>query len=258
MTQPGLPDGPQRPDRPAEAEAEPSGPLPGGLREQYRAQLLDGLGGWSGTVIAAIPTVVFVVVNTLAGLRPAIAAAVGSALVLTAYRLVRRQSVQQALSGLFGVAIAVLIAARTGQARGYFLFGILTSFGYAAAFLATLVVRRPAVGIVWEFLDPSEQDPNAAGPVPWYRRTALRRAYDLATALAAVIFLARAIVQLALYHRNDTGWLAVARIAMGYPLTIAAIGFGFWAVKRARRTVAPSPAQPVQPAEAAEPTGPAD
>jgi Protein of unknown function (DUF3159) len=241
MTQPGQPDGPERP---VKADAETSGALPTGLREQYRAQLIDGLGGWSGTVIAAIPTVVFVVVNTLAGLRPAIVAAVGSALLLTGYRLVRRQSVQQALSGLFGVAIAVLIAARTGQARGYFLFGILTSFGYAAAFLVTLAIRRPAVGIVWEFLDPSPPESDAAAPVPWYRRTVLRRAYDLATALAAVIFLARAIVQLALYHRNDTGWLAVARIAMGYPLTIAAIGFGFWAVKRARRTVTADQAEP--------------
>jgi hypothetical protein len=246
MTQPGQPDGPERP---VEAAAEASEGLPVGLREQYRAQLLAGLGGWSGTVIAAIPTVVFVVVNTLAGLRPAIVAAVGSALLLTAYRLARRQSVQQALSGLLGVAIAVLIAARTGQARGYFLFGILTSFGYAAAFLVTLVIRRPAVGLVWEFLDPSPQDSTAVEPVAWYRRRTLRRAYDLATVLAAFIFLARATVQLALYHRNDTGWLAVARIAMGYPLTIAAIGFGFWAVRRARRVVMTDPTVPAAPAD---------
>ena len=38
-----------------------------GLREMYRKQLLDGLGGWSGTVIAAVPTVVFVVVNAIWG-----------------------------------------------------------------------------------------------------------------------------------------------------------------------------------------------
>jgi hypothetical protein len=214
-----------------------------GMREVYRAQLLAGFGGWSGTVIAAIPTIVFVIVNTIGGLREAIIAAVASAVVLTGYRLVRRQSVQQALSGLFGVAIAVLIAHHTGQARGYFLYGILTSFGYAAAFLVTLAIRRPVVGLVWEFVDPSPQPSASDGAEPvvsvaWYRRRPLLRAYDLATALAALIFLARAVVQLALYHRNDTGWLAVARIAMGYPLTIAVIGFGFWIVKRARRTVA--------------------
>lgn len=206
------------------------------LREQYRAQLIESFGGWTGTVIAAVPTVVFVVVNVLASLRPALVAAVASALLLAGYRLVRRQSVQQALSGLFGVAIAAFIAYRTGQARGYFLYGILTSFGYAAGCLITLAIRRPVVGLIWEFLDPSVT--AAAGPpVPWYRRRRLLLAYDLATALAALIFLARASVQLALYHRNDTGWLAVARIAMGYPLTGLAVLFGFWAVRRARHSI---------------------
>jgi hypothetical protein len=232
------------------ATGAPVGAAPGltGMREAYRTQLLDGLGGWTGTVIAAIPTVVFVIVNALSGLRAAIIAAVASALLLTAYRLVRRQSIQQALSGLFGVAIAALIAHHTGQARGYFLYGIWTSFAYAAVFVVTLVVRKPVVGLIWEFLDPSPPDvpppdgaaaaPATVPATPWYRRRPLLRAYDLATALAALIFLARGLVQLALYHRNDTGWLAVARIAMGYPLTIAAVGFGFWAVNRARRRVA--------------------
>lgn len=249
--------GPDREEPPPTVSigAAPTAPTaaPAGMREVYRTQLLDGLGGWTGTVIAAVPTVVFVAVNAFAGLRPALIAAVASALAFTGYRLARRQSVQQALSGLFGVAIAAFIAYRTGQARGYFLYGILTSFGYAAAFLATLAIRRPVVGLVWEFLDPSPQPQavavsGAAGeparptaPVAWFRRRGLLRAYDLATALAALIFLARAVVQLALYHRNDTGWLAVARIAMGYPLTIAAVGFGFWAVNRARRAAERQP-----------------
>jgi Protein of unknown function (DUF3159) len=45
-------------------------------------------------------------------------------------------------------------------------------------------------------------------------------------------------VQLALFRHNATGWLAVARIGMGYPLTVAALGFAFWVVRRARRQVA--------------------
>jgi hypothetical protein len=247
MTEP--PDLRPEPAATTEAVAEPDAPVaPAGMREAYRAQLLQGLGGWSGTVVAAVPTVVFVAVNSFAGLRPAIFAAVGSAVLLTGYRLVRRQSIQQALSGLFGVAIAVFIAYRTGQARNYFLFGIVTSFGYAAAFIVTLLVRRPVVGLIWEFLDPSPPAVSPAGtgpaaevPVAWYRRPRLRRAYDFATALAALIFLARGLVQLALFRDNATGWLAVARIAMGYPLTILAVGFGFWAVNRARRAAEPDP-----------------
>src|SRR5206468_3957819 len=91
-----------------------------GMREVYRQQFLASIGGWTGTVITAIPPVVFVIVNAATSLRWAIIAAVGSAVVLAAYRLVRRQSVQQALTGLLGVVIASAIAARTGEAKGYF------------------------------------------------------------------------------------------------------------------------------------------
>ncbi|MBN9618216.1 MAG: DUF3159 domain-containing protein, partial [Actinobacteria bacterium] len=52
------------------------------------------------------------------------------------------------------------------------------------------------------------------------------------------VFLARGIVQAVLYHRDATGWLAFARIAMSYPLFILAVGFSFWVVRRARRRLA--------------------
>lgn len=215
----------------------PTGPAPAqdvderrGVREVYRQQLLDSIGGWSGTVITAIPPVVFVVVNAASTLKWAIAAAVSSAVLLAGYRLVRRQPVQQALTGLFGVVIASAIAARTGEAKGYFLLGIWSSFVYAGAFAVSLLVRRPIIGLIWEFLDPTPGDDET----PWHRRGVLFYAYALATIGAGLVFLARGVVQLALFKQDATGWLAVARIAMGYPLYIAAIGFAFWIVRRAR------------------------
>ena len=220
---------PRRRDAAAPTSGTDESPAPGS-REFYRQQMLSSIGGWSGTVITAIPTVVFVAVNAVANLRWAIVAAVGSAFALAGYRLALRQSVQQGLTGLLGVVVASLIAARTGQAKGYFLLGIWSSFVYAGALAVTLVVRRPAVGLLWEFLDPTPHD----GTVPWYRRRRLLLAYTLATTAAALVFLARGIVQLALFEHNATGWLAVARIAMGYPLYIAAIGFALWVVRRAR------------------------
>ena len=205
------------------------------LRETVRQQLIASIGGWTGALITAIPTAVFIIVNVTASLRTAIFAAVGAALLLTGYRLVRRQSIQQALSGLFGVLIASIIAARTGQARGYFLFGIWTSFAYAVPFAASLVVRRPLVGLGWEFLDPTPSDDDDP---PWYRRPALLHAYMWATVAATLMFLSRGIVQAALYHRNATGWLAFARLAMGYPLFVATAGVVFLVVSRARRRLA--------------------
>jgi hypothetical protein len=231
-----------------------------GIREVYRQQMLGSIGGWSGTIIAAIPTVIFVAVNALTSLRPALFCAVGAALALTVFRLWRKQSTQQALSGLFGVLVAAFIAGRTGEARGYFLLGIIMSFVYAVPFGLSILMRRPLVGVLWEFLDPTpgtrgaahrtEDDANGedtereadapqreeAPSEPWYRHPPLLRAYSLATLTAFALFMLRGCVQAVLYHRDATGWLAAARIGMGFPLYVAALGLGFWVVRQARRT----------------------
>lgn len=226
------------------------------LREAYRAQMLASIGGWEGTVIAAIPTVVFVVVNAFCSLRTAIYAAVGSAVVLAIYRLARRRPVQQAISSLLGVVVAAVIAGHTGQARGYFLPGIIFSLAYSVPFLVSIAVRRPLVGLGWEFLEPTPgtrgaapKDPETGEPIEsddpaWYRVPVLLRAYTWSTVVASAVFLARGLVQLALYlHANGdskaaTGWLAFARIAMGFPLFVLGVLAIFWFVRRAKAALA--------------------
>jgi Protein of unknown function (DUF3159) len=256
---PSVPDGPEVETRPggstapsvagADGVGTPSVPGPpilpdqpgaAALREQFRALVLAGVGGWSGMVITAIPTVVFVVVNAVGSLRAAVAAAVGSAVLLSVYRLARRQPVQQAFTGLLGVIVAAAIAARTGQARGYFLLGIGASLLYGTICLVSLVARRPVVGLVWEYLDPTPEDGTGS---LWYHRRELLVAYTWATAAVTAVFASRGVVQLALFARRDTGLLAVARIAMGYPLTALALAFAFWIVRRARTRSAPLPGE---------------
>ena len=240
------------------------------MRERYRTQMLASIGGWSGSVIAAIPTVVFVIVNFFASLRTAVFAAVGAAVVLALYRLARRQSALQAVSGLVGVVIAAAIAGGTGQARNYFLIGIVTSFVYGAAFLISMLVRRPLVGLVWEFLDPigkhhpSEDDvepadePVAGEPAPsletveppdspdsldpeppWYRHRQLLRAYQWATLVGVVLFFARGITQTVFYRPGAEVELGVVKIVMGYPLWIVAVLLAFWIVRRTRHRLYP-------------------
>ena len=231
MSQPSKPAA----DDPASTAAETG--LEPALREQVRSQILSGLGGWTGMVITAIPTAVFVTVNALTSLRTALIAAVGSALLLSVYRLMRRQSTQQAMTGLLGVVLAAAIAARTGEARGFFLLGIGASLLYGSACLLSLLVRRPLVGVIWEYLDPSpETTPQRA----WYRRRELFRAYMWATVALTAVFAARSVVQLTLFAKRDTGLLAVARIAMGYPLTVLALLFALWVVRRARQPLSPA------------------
>ncbi|BAD58597.1 DUF3159 domain-containing protein [Nocardia farcinica] len=183
------------------------------------------MGGFSGLIYSTVPVVVFVPVNTFAGLTVAIWAALGAAAAILVWRLIRRDPLQPAVSGFIGVGICAFIAWRMGEAKGFFLFGIYTSLVYAGVFLASILVRRPLVGVIWGAL-------NGHGSV-WRTDRTLVRLYDLATATWALVFGARYLVQSELYDSDHTGWLAAARIGMGWPLTAVAFAVTIWAVRRA-------------------------
>ena len=194
-----------------------------------RRTLLQEMGGISGLIYSSVPVLVFVLVNSIFSLQPAIWSSVGSALLITLVRIVRKQPLQPAISGFFGVAVAAFIAYRTGSAKGFFLFGIWASLVYGSIFTLSVIVRWPLAGVIWSML-------NGHGTAWRADRRALL-AYDLATLSWAAVFAARFIVQRWLYNEDQTGWLAFARIAMGYPLTALALLVTVWAVRRAGHRV---------------------
>ncbi len=198
--------------------------------------LVESIGGWRGLVDSGLPVVVFVAVNAAAGLTAAIWAAVGAGVLLSILRLVRKETIQQALSGFFGVAVAAFIAARTGEAKGFFLLGIWASFVYGGVFLVSVLARWPLVGVIWEYVD-------GAGDKAWRRDRRLMRVYTWCTLVWVGVFLARGLVQRYLYEEDQTGWLAVARLGMGYPLTIGALAISVLAVRRVRRAAEPTVAE---------------
>ncbi len=57
----------------------------------------------------------------------------------------------------------------------------------------------------------------------WRTNRGLVRKYDLATGVWVLVFALRFVVQNQLYDSDKVGWLATARLLMGYPLFIVAI-----------------------------------
>jgi len=55
-----------------------------------------------------------------------------------------------------------------------------------------------------------------------------------------LVFVARFGVQGLLYHAGRTGWLGVARIAMGWPLTAVAAAATYLAIKSAQHALRPT------------------
>jgi len=71
-----------------------------------RAKILAALGGTRGLIDSGIPSVLFLVVfNFGHHLRSALVASIALSIVLTIARLLKRDSLQHALSGLFVFAI---------------------------------------------------------------------------------------------------------------------------------------------------------
>ena len=195
--------------------------------ERSTATVLDQLGGVSGLISSTIPVIVFVVVNAAFGVTAAIVAALCTAALVAVVRLLRRDGLAPAVSGFLGVAICAFIAHRVGDAKGYFLLGIWTSLVYAGVLLASILVRWPLIGVAWNYV-------NGAG-TQWRRNRRTLIAYDIATAFWALVFAGRYLAQSSLYDSGDTGWLAVARIGMGWPLTALAVVVTVLLVRRASR-----------------------
>jgi hypothetical protein len=191
--------------------------------------LIAQMGGVSGMIYSSLPVIVFVPVSTTLGLLPAIGAALGVAALVLFWRLWRRESMQPAVSGFIGVAVCAAIAYLVGESKGYFLLGIWMSLFWAAVFTVSVLVRRPIVGYVWGWINGHDTGWRGV------RRAVL--AFDIATLTWVAVFGSRYLVQQHLYDLNQTGWLGVARIAMGWPLTALAALATYLAIRAAQRAV---------------------
>jgi hypothetical protein len=267
-------------EEPADAHGSDSGRTARGAGSVTfdRHLVLEQLGGWRGMLDTTLPTVAFIVANSAAGLRVGIWAALGAAVLIFLIRLARRESVQQAFSGLFAVAIAVAIAAKTGQARDFFVFGIVRNAGIGVVLLGSVALRRPLIGYLAEFLTPSHLGGMSAHSLPWLGRGAtvppatgtapartedrpperhwrdepsVLRTYGWLTVLWAATFLLRTVIQTPLYLADEVELLATASLVLGLPLT-AVVAVATLVVlarlHRARSAVAPQEPAPQEPA----------
>ncbi|MGZ4514162.1 MAG: DUF3159 domain-containing protein [Mycobacterium sp.] len=192
-------------------------------------RLLGQVGGVSGVIYSSLPVVIFVIASSVSGLFVAIASALGVAALVLLWRLIRRESPQPAFSGFFGVAICALVAYVMGESKGYFLLGIWMSLLWAVVVAVSVVIRRPLVGYAWSWASGRGRG--------WRDVPRAVYAFDIASICWVLVFAARFVVQGLLYDADQTGWLAFARIAMGWPLTVVAALATYAAIKSGQRAM---------------------
>jgi hypothetical protein len=199
-----------------------------------RSRILEMLGGRRGIVDGALPPLVFVAVNAVAGSqlpRPtALTYAIGGAVTvgvgILGARALRGEPLRQALGGLAGLAIAVAFAFGSGEARGFFLPGIYVDAAYALVLAASVVVGRPLIGALWALVF------RANGQ--WRDDPRLRRRFAVATLGWSLVYAARAVAQVVFYLDDSPGFLAVTKLALGWPLTALAVVLTLAYVRRDR------------------------
>ncbi|MEO7982332.1 MAG: DUF3159 domain-containing protein [Sporichthyaceae bacterium] len=195
------------------------------VEEVVRHRLSAALGGRRGMVEGAVPTLGFTLTFLISHeLRLALTLGIGLAVVLLVVRVVQRQPVQFVVNSLVGIGIAAVFAARTGKAEDVFLPGIIYNAAYAGAFVLSILVRWPLVGLM---IASVTGDLTA-----WRTDPAIVRLCSRLTWLLAVPCVIRVAVQYPLYLAGEVGWLGVTKIALGWPLQVASLAAMAWLLSR--------------------------
>jgi len=222
------------------------------VEQVVRAQMAKALGGRRGMVEAAVPTALFTATWLIGRDLPvALMVSLGAALVLLVVRLVQRSTVQFVLNAILGIGIGwlfVRLAASRGgseddQALAYFLPGILYNSGYTVLLALTCLVGWPLVGFM---VGSVTGDPTA-----WHEDRQVVRLCTTLTWLLALPCLLRVVTQGPLWLAGHYGTidtdtavavLGVLKIAMGWPLQLAALAAMAWVLGRNRTPVSPEAA----------------
>jgi hypothetical protein len=199
--------------------------LPGTVEAVIRQRLVTALGGWRGSVETALPMMVFVALWVWQrDVKVAVLAAVATAVVLAVVRLVQRSSLAHVLGAVFATGIAAAFALNSGRAEDAFLPGILTSAGYLAVSVISILSRWPVLGFVVAVGSPDFAD----DPLAWRRDRGVVRVCARLSWVLVGVFAIRVAIMVPLYLAGQVAWLGVAKVVLGWPLWAAALALMGW------------------------------
>lgn len=201
------------------------------VEQLVRSKLSEALGGRRGIVESAAPIVGFTLCWIVRhDLRMSLGIAIALAIVLLIVRLVQRGNVQFVLNAAVGIAVAAVFAARSGEPRDVFLPGIIYNAAYAAAISVSILVRWPVMGLMLGAL--------TGDLTGWRSEPGLMKLCSRLSWLLVLPCILRVLVQYPLWASDRVAWLGLAKLAMGWPLQVAAFGSMAWLLSRNRTPLA--------------------
>ena len=187
-----------------------------------KEKVVNALGGTRGLIDSGLPAVVFLVVfNVKHDLRLSLWAALSFSISLGILRLIKKDTIQHAISGTLGVVICAFFANRSGNASDFYIPKLLTNLGYGTAYLVANLAGWPLLGIVL--------GPLLGENFEWRHNPIRKKMYIRASWIWVIMFFTRIAVQYPIYRSGNVNLLGTVNLAMGYPLFFAA-AYGSWLV----------------------------
>ncbi len=197
--------------------------------EEDRAKVLGALGGTRGLLDSGLPAIVFLIAfNITHNLNKSTIVAIALSVIFAIARLVKRETLQHAISGVIGVAFCALLARHTGKAADFYLPGLIINVIYGIVYTIANLVGWPVLGVLL--------GPVLGENLAWRKVSARKKAYSRAGWLWVTLFVSRLLVQYPLYKTNHINWLGTARLVMGTPLFLL-VCWGTWLILRKVPTV---------------------
>ncbi|UWE13914.1 DUF3159 domain-containing protein [Actinacidiphila bryophytorum] len=173
--------------------------------------MLDAFGGILGMVETTVPGLVFVVIYTVNhDIKSSALAALALSVVLGIARLARKDTLKHAFSGVFGIAFGALFAMMSGNAKNFYLPGMLYTLGLGVAYVVSALAGFPLLGLI---LGPVFKE-----NLSWRTRNPGRlRAYTKASWAWGLILLAKSAILFPLYWWGNATQLGWVKVALGIP-----------------------------------------
>ncbi len=193
---------------------------------QDRDKVMGALGGKKGLIDSGLPALVFLVVfNIKNDLRMALTGAIILSILLAITRLVKKGTIQHAISGLLGVLLCAYFANKSGNASDFYLPKLLTNLAYGSAYLIANLIGWPLLGVVL--------GPLLGENFEWRKSPARKQAYIRASWIWVAMFFLRIAVQYPIYRSGNVNLLGTVNLAMGYPLFFATAYLSWRIIKMA-------------------------
>lgn len=164
------------------------------------------------TLDALLPSLLFVFLQTPLGLTNSAIVAVVSSMVLTGYRILRKQKSFYAILGVLGVIFAAGYAAFSGSAENYYLPKLFNGIVLVFVSMGSILFGRPLAALLSHL--------SRGWPMEWFMRKDVKPAYREVTFIWSVLLLVRLLVQWNLYRGGELTRIFFVNFLMGTPATI--------------------------------------